>query len=215
MDRSSGCTTWPSLTCLRRHAKSIAERARSRLQACYRATKGGNLSRLTSAETRVTLCKRLRNWAAVARVSGNNQTRSRHVDGTAMPPTFKAVDSSSVDGRSESDPQELSTNMSGTALLHVDGITKSFGRVKALDNVSARFYAGEVHALLGENGAGKSTLVKIIAGVLPADAGTVGTPAGSGASDVAKVYQELSVVPALAVRDNPAISLRRSRSPLV
>ena len=75
--------------------------------------------------------------------------------------------------------------MSETALLRVDGITKSFGGVKALDDVSARFYAGEVHALLGENSAGKSTLVKIIAGVLPADAGTVGTPAGSGGTDVA------------------------------
>jgi hypothetical protein len=67
-----------------------------------------------------------------------------------MPPTFRVVDRSSIDGRSESDPQKHSTNMPETGLLHVDGITKSFGGVKALDNVSARFYAGEVHALLGE-----------------------------------------------------------------
>ena len=64
----------------------------------------------------------------------------------------------------------------GDGLLQVDGMTKSFGGVKALDNLSARLYAGEVHALHRENGAGTSTLIKIIARVLPADAGTVGTP---------------------------------------
>ena len=96
-------------------------------------------------------------------------------------------------------------------LLRVRNITKSFGGVKALDDVSVSFHAGEVHALLGENGAGKSTLVKIIAGVLAADSGSVTTPSGSGADDVAMVFQELSVIPTLSVRDNLIMSLQRSR----
>ena len=109
--------------------------------------------------------------------------------------------------------------MSETALLRVDGITKSFGGVKALDDVSARFYAGEVHALLGENGAGKSTLVKIIAGVLPADAGTVGTPAGSGATDVAMVPGPMRAglfERHLASADDPAafLATREARQPI-
>jgi ribose transport system ATP-binding protein len=100
-------------------------------------------------------------------------------------------------------------------LLDVQNISKSFGGVKALRDVSVQFRAGEVHALLGENGAGKSTLVKIIAGVYVADAGEVRTAGGDTARDVAMVFQELSVLPDLSVRDNLAISLRGKRSLLV
>ena len=56
-------------------------------------------------------------------------------------------------------------------LLEVRNISKSFPGVVALDDVSLRVNRGTVHALIGENGAGKSTLMKIIAGILPADAG--------------------------------------------
>jgi ribose transport system ATP-binding protein len=100
-------------------------------------------------------------------------------------------------------------------LLSVEHVSKSFGGVKALIDVSVQFRAGEVHALLGENGAGKSTLVKIIAGVYAADDGSVASPGGDSAHDVAMVFQELSVLPDLSVRDNLAISLRTGRNPLV
>ena len=56
-------------------------------------------------------------------------------------------------------------------LLEVRNIRKSFPGVVALDDVSMRVARGTVHALIGENGAGKSTLMKIIAGIIPADAG--------------------------------------------
>jgi ABC-type sugar transport system ATPase subunit len=100
-------------------------------------------------------------------------------------------------------------------LLSVSRISKSFGGAKALNDVSVDFRAGEVHALLGENGAGKSTLVKVIAGVVNPDAGEVTFPGGSGTSDVAMVFQELSVIPELPVRDNMALSMRRTPGLLV
>src|SRR5258708_39495070 len=57
--------------------------------------------------------------------------------------------------------------------FRVEGISKSFPGVRALDNVSLELRAGEVHALTGENGSGKSTLSKIIGGLYQPDAGTI------------------------------------------
>jgi ABC-type uncharacterized transport system ATPase subunit len=53
----------------------------------------------------------------------------------------------------------------GTPVLEARGISKYFGRVVALENVSLVVRAGEVNCLLGDNGAGKSTLIKILSGV--------------------------------------------------
>ena len=58
-------------------------------------------------------------------------------------------------------------------LLEVRGISKSFGAVRALQEVDFTLREGEIHALLGENGAGKSTLIKVITGVFPRDAGII------------------------------------------
>jgi len=58
-------------------------------------------------------------------------------------------------------------------MITVDNLTKRYGKITALDNVTFRFDDGKVIAIMGENGAGKSTLLKIIAGILPFDSGTV------------------------------------------
>jgi len=57
--------------------------------------------------------------------------------------------------------------------LEMQGMDKSFGGVHALIDVAFDLQGGEVHALVGQNGAGKSTLIKILAGALQPDAGTI------------------------------------------
>ena len=96
-------------------------------------------------------------------------------------------------------------------LLEVNGISKSFSGVQALDSVDLKLEVGELLAVIGENGAGKSTLMKILAGVLRADSGQValeGRPVeirsvpdalGHG---IALIHQELNLAPNLDVAAN-------------
>jgi ribose transport system ATP-binding protein len=95
--------------------------------------------------------------------------------------------------------------------LAVSGVTKTYGRVRALDDVSFEVRAGEVMALLGQNGAGKSTLVKILSGLVQPDGGEIridGAPVGLGTSKraqeagVAVVQQEISAVRSMTVSEN-------------
>ena len=58
-------------------------------------------------------------------------------------------------------------------MLELQAISKRFPGVKALDEVSLDFQAGEIHALVGENGAGKSTLIKVVTGIYQPDAGRI------------------------------------------
>ncbi|MDX3077594.1 sugar ABC transporter ATP-binding protein [Streptomyces sp. NPDC088354] len=108
-----------------------------------------------------------------------------------------------------------------TPVLALEGVSKSFGAVRALRGVSLRLYAGEAHALAGENGAGKSTLIKALAGVHRPDAGTVlldGEPVefhGPGdARDagVAVIYQEPTLFPDLSVAENIFVGRQPRRS---
>jgi inositol transport system ATP-binding protein len=84
-------------------------------------------------------------------------------------------------------------------VLEARSLSKSFTGVQALRGVSLDIRRGEVHALVGENGAGKSTLMKILAGQLRADSGSVEF---RGARGVAMIYQELLTFPALTVAEN-------------
>lgn len=95
--------------------------------------------------------------------------------------------------------------------IRFEGMTKRYGAVTVLDNVSIRLEPGRSHALMGENGAGKSTFIKLIAGVTPADSlrclkGDAPVPISS-ASDAAAagfrfIHQELNIVPQLSVAEN-------------
>lgn len=100
--------------------------------------------------------------------------------------------------------------------LQVIGVTKTFGAITALNDVSFDVRAGEVHALLGENGAGKSTLIKVLAGAHPPDSGSVeldgesiqfGSPADSIASGIGFIHQNQEFVPALSVMENMGLGL--------
>jgi ABC-type sugar transport system ATPase subunit/ribose/xylose/arabinose/galactoside ABC-type transport system permease subunit len=98
-----------------------------------------------------------------------------------------------------------------SALLAIEGVTKSFGPTVALRDCSLELSAGTVHALMGENGSGKSTLVKILSGVHRADGGLVRidqvplrarSPRAAVAAGVATVFQEVQCVPGQSVFDN-------------
>ena len=84
------------------------------------------------------------------------------------------------------------------ALLQIDGVSKSFWGIRALDGVSFDVRAGEVHAVAGENGAGKSTLMKIIAGQERPDAGQIHFHGRA----IAMIHQELLPFPDLSVSEN-------------
>src|SRR5215207_1317995 len=88
------------------------------------------------------------------------------------------------------------------ALVRCAGISKYFGGVCALDEVSLELHAGEVVALVGDNGAGKSTLVKILSGIHQPDDGRVWigdtqvddlTPLRARAFGIETVYQNLAL----------------------
>src|SRR5215470_10417412 len=100
---------------------------------------------------------------------------------------------------------------SGVPRLQLKGVSKSFGAVQALTDVDFEVYAGEVVGLVGDNGAGKSTLIKIIAGVNPANAGSIlidGTPVQINSPHdatnlgIETVYQDLALCDNLDVVAN-------------
>lgn len=104
-----------------------------------------------------------------------------------------------------------SNQSTASPLLHLNGISKRFPGVLALDGVHLELLAGEVHAVCGENGAGKSTLMKVISGQYQPDAGELhyrgavcrfASTSESQAAGIAIIHQELNLVPDLSVAEN-------------
>src|SRR3954454_13600381 len=98
-----------------------------------------------------------------------------------------------------------------TPILELQGVSKSYGAVRASRNVSIALRSGEVRALAGENGAGKSTIVRMLAGVQRPDEGEVLVdgeaanfhgPADARNAGVAVIYQEPTLFPDLSVAEN-------------
>jgi inositol transport system ATP-binding protein len=96
-------------------------------------------------------------------------------------------------------------------LLEIEGVSKAFPGVVALDDVRFALKAGTVHALMGENGAGKSTLMKIIAGVYNPDEGHIRlrgrpvqlfSPIDALSQGIAMIHQELNLMPHMTVAEN-------------
>ncbi len=93
--------------------------------------------------------------------------------------------------------------------ITVCGVEKSFGETRALKSANLDACMGEVHAIVGENGSGKSTLAKIIAGVFPADAGSVSllgetprSPHHTLSLGVATIFQEMMLAEQLSITEN-------------
>jgi ribose transport system ATP-binding protein len=100
-------------------------------------------------------------------------------------------------------------------LFRMEGVSKRYGGVRALEDAELNVHGGRVHAILGENGAGKSTLIKVMAGVVAPDKGRMtlegrevsfADPAAANQAGVVCIFQELSLIPDLSVADNIAIS---------
>ena len=101
--------------------------------------------------------------------------------------------------------------MVAETLVAVRGVSKRFPGVQAVDDVTLRIEAGQVHALVGENGAGKSTLMKILAGIYAADAGEIRlkgqalvlrNPGDALRHGISMIHQELNLIRQMTVAEN-------------
>jgi ribose transport system ATP-binding protein len=115
--------------------------------------------------------------------------------------------------------KEADASSKGDITLRLSGISKFFSGVPALKDVSVEFYAGEVHAILGENGAGKSTLMNIISGTLQPLLGEITfegrrisemTPETAASLGIAISFQHPAILDDLSVLENLQVALPAS-----
>jgi ABC-2 type transport system ATP-binding protein len=82
-----------------------------------------------------------------------------------------------------------------TEAIDVEGLTKSFGRTRALTGLDLHVRAGEVHGFLGPNGAGKTTTIRVLLGLMRADGGRASLLGGDPWADATKLHKRLAYVP--------------------
>jgi simple sugar transport system ATP-binding protein len=109
--------------------------------------------------------------------------------------------------------------MNAGPIIRLEGITKRYAGIAALQSADFDLFAGEIHALVGENGAGKSTLCKLIAGVIAPSEGRLiidgqivqlTAPKDAARFGISMVYQETSLVPQLTVAQNMVLGRERA-----
>jgi len=102
-------------------------------------------------------------------------------------------------------------------VARLDGISRHFGHVKALDSANLEIYSGEIHGILGENGAGKTTLLSILGGIIHPDVGflemggsriRLQSARAAWKMGIGLVHQHFTLVPGLSVLENLALGRR-------
>jgi len=101
--------------------------------------------------------------------------------------------------------------MQSNVAIQMENISKTFGVIKANEDVNLTVYNGEVHALLGENGAGKSTLMNMLSGIYSPDSGSIfiqgqgvcfSSPKDSIALGIGMIHQHFKLVDVLTAKEN-------------
>ena len=119
---------------------------------------------------------------------------------------------------------ENSIEASANSLLEIRGISKSFGSIKAVDNVSLKVRTGEIVAVVGPNGAGKSTVMHTLSGVIRPDQGTIliddspveiKGPKDSRQLGIEIVYQNLALINTLSVAGNIHLGREITKGPSI
>lgn len=115
--------------------------------------------------------------------------------------------------------RNTTTDVADAPALRIDGMSKSYGALQAVKNVSIEVATGRLHGLMGPNGAGKTTLFNMATGFTPADSGTVwsfGRDIGSVPVEqrlglgIARTFQHVAIFPSLSCFDNTLIGLGRN-----
>jgi branched-chain amino acid transport system ATP-binding protein len=110
--------------------------------------------------------------------------------------------------------------MNATPLLQATGLTRRFGGLVAVDQVSLDVHRGQVHAVIGTNGAGKSTLINLLSGEIPVSSGEIrldGRPITTLAqplrarAGIGRSYQRTTIFPTLSVLENCRLAAQASR----
>jgi len=99
--------------------------------------------------------------------------------------------------------------------LETRNVTKTFGKIKALDDVNFNLYKGKIHGLLGENGAGKSSLMNVLSGIYQPEKGSIYldgqkekilSPDIASQLGIGMVHQEFRLVESFSIKDNLTLS---------